>query len=709
MTPSAAAPPLSAALQSLAGACGLEYDPIQANDAALSADDGRPLARLAQAARDVGLRLTEATCSCRDALAQLRPGVALVAPCAGDYVVVVDRSGSHARLADGRWVSDHDLGRLAGAPDARARVEWGLVEPLSPADDMHPPPGGNGDGGHGGHGGHHHHGPSPLARLIGLLRPEWRDVWMVVVFAVGIGLLSLAIPITVEALVSTVQPGNVTMFTAVIVLALVLFGCLSLAAVMRALSTYVVELIQRRIFVRVVGDLAYRLPRVQAQAFDRAHGPELVNRFFDVLTVQKASATLLLDGVTVVIQAIIGLLVLAIWHPYLLGFNLALLVTLTFFVWLLGYGAITAKIRESLAKYAVAGWLEEMVRHPLAFKASAGQDYALRRADALSRDYLVQRQASFRILFRQILFGFWLQALASSVLLGLGGWLVIRNELTTGQLVAAELIVLVVVGGFVKLGKSLESYYDVLAASDKLGHLVDLPLERTGGERLARGDGPASLRLCGLSYSYDDDQGHQVPILHGVDAEIAPGERVALIGPSGGGKSTLMEILFGLREPTEGHAELDGIDVRDVRLESLREQVGEVAGTEAFEGTVLDNVRMGRPGVPLTAVTAALRAAGLLDEVRALPQGLRTHLATGGAPLSRGQSQRLMLARAIAGRPRLLLLDGSLDDLDGDMRRRVIGELFSRDNPWTLLVVTHNPDVLAACDRTLSLGPVEGH
>lgn len=535
-----------------------------------------------------------------------------------------------------------------------------------------------------------------------LLRAEKRDLWHVGVFAAGVGILSLAVPIAVEALISNVQGGNQAMFQVVVVLSLIVLFCLSLAGAMRAWSTYVVELIQRRVFVRVVADLSDRLPRVQNRAFDRQHGPELVNRFFDVLTVQKAGATLLLEGMSVVLQGVIGMVVLAVWHPYLLGYNIALLIALVFVVYLLGFGAISAKIRESYAKYAVAGWLEEMVRHPQAFKLAAGQDYALARADVLTREYLDSRLESFRILFRQIVFGIGLQALASAALLGLGGWLIIRNELTPGQLVAAELIVVVLVGSFVKLGKSLESYYDLMAAVDKLGHLMDLPLEREGGETLPAYDRPAALELRNVSFTYDE--GNEVIV--NLTAAVRAGERVALVGASGAGKSTLVELLLGLREPTGGHVEIDGVDVRDLRLHNLREQVVSVAGEEVFDGTVLDNVRLGREKVTAGDVRAALRTVELLDDVQALPDGLNTPMVTGGGPLSRGQAERLMLARAIAGRPRLLVLDETLDHLDPALRRTVLGRVFDRQAGWTLLVVTHDAEVIAACDRTLELSRV---
>ncbi|MFO0879002.1 MAG: ABC transporter ATP-binding protein [Gemmataceae bacterium] len=546
---------------------------------------------------------------------------------------------------------------------------------------------------------HHGHGPSPLIRLLRLLRPEARDLWLVVVFSFGIGLLSLAVPIAVEALVSNVQGGNNLMFQVVVVLALVLLAALSLAGAMRALTTFIVEIIQRRIFVRVVAELAHRLPRVKLSAFDRQHGPELVNRFFDVLTVQKAGATLLLDGVTIVIQALIGLLVLAIWHPYLLGFNLALLLSLGVMIFLLGIGAIRANIQESYAKYAVAGWLEEMVRFPVAFKFAAGQDYALQRADELTRDYLEARILSFRILFRQIIFGVGLQAIASAALFGLGGWLVIRNELTIGQLVAAELIVSVIVGSFVKLGKSLESYYDLMAGMDKLGHLVDLPLERKDGDSIPAPDHPAALALRNLSYTYDDG----AIVLDQLQVSIKPGERVALLGPSGAGKTTLFDLIMGLREPTAGSIHFDGLDIRSLDLRDLRSQVASVSGSEVFDGTVLDNIRLGRLDVNIVDIHRALEVVDLLHTFESMPQGLNTRLVTGGSSLASGEANRLMLARAIASRPRLLLIDETLDQLDPVRRRPLLEALFNRQAGWTLLVATRDPEIITLCDRTLEL------
>lgn len=572
-------------------------------------------------------------------------------------------------------------------------VDRGLLSGIGSDNDSH-------DGADSSHNtAHEAHHIGPLARLWGLLKAERRDLILVVIYAIGVGIFSLATPLTAMAVVNTAAMS--TLYQQLIVFCLVLFICLGLGAFLRALKTVIVEYLQQRIFVRVAGELAYRLPRVDTRAFDRDHGPELVNRFFDVLTVQKAGATLLLDGVAIALQTLIGLVLLAVYHQLLLGFDLILITGLIVLVMVLGRGGVATSIRESRAKYAVAGWLEELARHPITFKLNGGRALALERADHFAGKYLEARREHFRIVFRQFCFALGLQVAASTALLGLGGLLVINEQLTLGQLVAAEIVVTLVVASFAKLGKQLDSYYDLLAAADKLGHLIDLPLEQSGKASLPTWSRPIVLRIHNVTFDYNDQSAR--PILDNFSLSLAPGERVALMGPNGAGKSTLIDLIFGLRRPKHGRVEVDHCDVRDLSLQSLREHVAVVKGVEIFEGTILDNVCMGRPKIGIAEVREALQAVGLLDAVLDLPQGLSTVLGTGGHTLSLGQVERLMLARAIVGRPRLLVLDETLDDLDSRVRDSVLNMVLGPDRPWTLLIATHDDKVAQACDRTITI------
>jgi len=611
---------------------------------------------------------------------------------AGDewgWVALLDRAWVRARAAssDGSdaWVGPSALATRLGAESADETLPWLLVEPDLPSADASAP------------GAKLGHGPPPLRRLLELLRPDRSDLWTVVLYAVLIGGLTLATPIAVQQLVNTVAFGG--LIQPVVILALLLFGGLAFSALLSALQAYTAELIQRRVFVRVVMDVAERLPRVEIDAFDRHHGPELVNRLFDVVTVQKVGALLMLDGTAVLLQTGVGLLILSFYHPLMLAFSILLLGAIAFVVFVLGRNAVPTAIQESYAKYAVVGWMEELARHPAAFRSQSGRLFAADRADRLATEYVTARRTHYRIVLRQLSGALGLQVIASSGLLALGGGLVVAGQLTLGQLVASELIITAIVAAVARLGKYFESFYDLLAATDKLGVLFDLPLERESGSTDPRVEGPAAVEVRDVSYRY----GSRQAVEH-LSLRIEPGERVALVGPVGSGKTTLLDLLAGLREPDSGYIAIDGCDLRDYRLDALRDCVASVREPEIFAGTIIDNLRVARPGLSMAEASQALDQVGLLDDLRGFEDGLYTELATDGLPLARGHVAGLMLARAIVARPRLLILDAAFGNLEDAKRKRALDAVFAEDAPWTVVVVSKRADVLERCGRTIDMG-----
>ncbi|MFO0602345.1 MAG: ABC transporter ATP-binding protein [Polyangiales bacterium] len=543
-----------------------------------------------------------------------------------------------------------------------------------------------------------HHGPTPLRRLADLLRAESGDLWVIATYAVGVGLLSLAVPIATASLVNSISFG--TVLQPVVVLTFIVLVVLCFEGLMRALQYQVVEVLQRRVFVQVAVDLARRLPRLEASAFDRARMPEMVNRFFDVLTIQKTVAVLLLDGLAVTLQALIGTVLLAFYHPALLAFDVLLVAGILVILFPLGSGAIRTSLEESKAKYAVAAWLEELARHHTTFQGSGAADFAVARADALTQKYLRARAGHFRVVFRQHVGSLAFKAVVSAALLGLGGWLVIERGLTIGQLAAAELVVTAVVAGIAKFGKQLESFYDLVTAVDKVGHLTDLPLEREGGAALPAGDSAgARVELRGVSFAYD----RRAQPLRDVTLSLAPGARAAVVGRSGSGKGALADLLLGVRAPATGAIALEGADLRELSLDAVRDAVALVRDVEVFEGSVADNVAVGRADVSPDDVRRALAAMRLDVEVADLADGVATELAPDGSPLSHTQARVLMFARAVAARPRLLVVDGALDAFDGETVRRVMSALDRPGAPWTLLVLTQHESVAALCREAWQL------
>jgi putative ABC transport system ATP-binding protein len=597
----------------------------------------------------------------------------------GAYVSVPGKSHEPSR-----W-SMASLRRWLGVTDTATAVEWILAEPAAPLSLMRAREG--------------EAPPTPFVRLRALLAGERRTLWVALIYSVVIGLLTLVLPIAVQSLVNTVAFGSA--LQPLVVLTLFVLLALGFSTVMNAARAGVVEIVQRSIFARVATDVTWRLLRVKAEAFDRYHGPELVNRFFDTVTVQKSAALLLIDGLSIVMQTVIGMLLLAFYHPLLLAFDVVLVLAMLMIVLLLGRGAVTTSISESKAKYALEAWLEQLAANLVTFKSSGGPEYAVRRSQGLLEDYLTYRAKHFKILLRQIVGSFALQAMASAALLGVGGWLVIARQLTLGQLVAAELLVSGMLSAFTKFGKQLEVFYDLCAAIDKLGLLIDLPLERSGGEAEPQSTRPMTLSMRNLEVRHADGG---VPALSLAAWDVASGVRIGLTGPTGSGKSTLADVIFGLRPPTMGIVRVDGVDLRAVPLASLRRDVALVRNVELFPGSVFDNVRLGRDHLSYDDVCKALSDVGVLDELLSLPKGLETILQPHSRPLSDRQASRLMIARAIVDRPRLLILDGTLDQIGrGDELLRVTETLFAREAPWTLICMSERVELLARCDQVVTL------
>lgn len=538
---------------------------------------------------------------------------------------------------------------------------------------------------------------TPLQRLFRLLQPDRSDLWVVVAYSIAIGLLTLALPVASQALINTVAFG--TVLQPLLVLSILLFAALAAAGTIQVMRHWLVEILQRRIFVRVAGDVSDRLIRGRSSFFDSAHGPELVNRFLDVAIVQKSVSLLLIDGLTILMQTIVGLLLLAIYHPLLLLFDAVLFLMIVFILFGLGRGAIRTSIAESQAKYEVLAWLEELARHRGTFRSTQGRNFGWLRSNALTTTYVEERTSHFRVELRQNIGSLALQAFALSALLGVGGYLVTVGQLTLGQLVAGELVVGMVVYGFTKLNKSLEGFYDLSAAMDELGFLEDLPVEKELGSYVLEAGSAASVQVFGVEYRYENGPS----LLHSLNLNVNAGEKVALHGSLGSGKSTLLDLISSLRTPTKGHLEIDGHDYRELRLDNLRTRIALVRRPEIFAGTLLENLTLGAD-VDARRIRTVLEQVGLQAAVSGLSDALQTRLSTGGSPLTRTQALRLAVARALLARPAVMLVDGLLDEMEGlESNDPMVNTLLAPDAPWTLILTSDRPEILRRCGRIYRL------
>ncbi len=539
----------------------------------------------------------------------------------------------------------------------------------------------------------------PVDRLLELLLLEKGNIVLVYAYATLVGLLSLTLPLGVQAIIGLVS-GGLFLQPVVLLIGFVVLGTLA-TGVLQVFQLRAVERIQQRIFARIALEFAIRVPQVRTEAAWATDLPERMNRFFEVVTIQKSLGKLLTGTTTALLQVIFGLLLLTFYHPYFTLFGLGLVGLLWLILRLTGPRGLATSQMESAYKYRTAHWLEEVARSVVSFKAAGRATPALERMDGQVAGYLHYRERHFRVLVIQAMAAIGFKTLVTGALLILGSVLVIDRQITLGQFVAAELVIVTVLAGIEKLVSSLAEVYDVLTSVDKLGAVTDLPLESTQGLPLPSGATGASLEVEGLGYTYPEADR---PALANITFRLAPGARVAITGPDGSGETTLLAALAGLLERTEGTVLVDGLTLRDLEPALLRDRIGLVLdGAGLFEGTIEENISLGRSGVDTAAVVSALERVGAHASVQRLPAGLRTLVENGGRGLPSTLRVRLLLARAIATRPRLLLIDDCLSTVEPSARQEFVDVLTAPDAPWTLLVVSHTRDLLAACDRVLVL------
>ena len=539
----------------------------------------------------------------------------------------------------------------------------------------------------------------PLKRFFQLLRLDRKDISYIYFNSIFAGLIGLILPLGVQAIIGLISGGD---FSASLwmLIGVVTIGT-ALTGIIKIMQITIMETIQRRVFVRSSFDFSYRLPRLKLDSLARFYPPELVNRFFDTLNLQKGLPKILIDFSEAILNITFGVILMAFYHSFfaffgvLLGFLLFLVYRFT------GPRGLSTSLSESKYKYEVVYWLEEMARSLSTFKMAGYTPYPLRRTDGLVSKYLDNRAEHFKVLKFQYAVIVAFKVLITFALLALGSYLVINNEMTIGQFVAAEIVVILVIGNVEKLILTMESIYDVLTALDKLGFLTDLPIEKGDGLRFDQidRDKPMHLQVENLSFKFEDSDR---ATLNGVSLEIKPGERVCIAGSQSSGKSTLLQLIAGIYADFEGSIAYNGFPLKSLDLCSLRGNIGDyIHQSNIFTGTILENITLGNPDTPLEAIVDLAEELGIASYIRNLPNGYNTILLPEGRNIPHTIRTKLILLRAVVTRPKLLLAEDFFKSLESKDRDFIANFIARRDAPWTLVAVSSDPVLAAQCDRLL--------
>jgi ABC-type bacteriocin/lantibiotic exporter with double-glycine peptidase domain len=537
---------------------------------------------------------------------------------------------------------------------------------------------------------------TPLKRFYNLLELDKKDIVQIFFYAIFAGLVSLSLPLGIQAIINFIQAGRISA-SWIVLIVLVVIG-VALVGILSLMQLRITENLQQKIFVRSSFEFATRLPKIKFYALYNTYPPELANRFFDTISIQKGTSKLLIDFSAALLQITFGLILLSLYHPFFIIFGI-MLFFLLYFIFKFSYNSgLESSMKESKFKYKVAGWLQEIARNNFSFKSNNNLDFALQKNDLLVSDYLSYREKHFNIIKKQFIQLIVFKIIITASLLSIGGYLVLNQKMNIGQFVAAEIIILLVINSVEKIIVGLETFYDVLTSVEKIGQITDLELEEEPFSDEVFCYNKVILETENLKYQfpYSKDK-----ILKSISLKINQGEKIFIEGENGSGKSTLIRILAGLMSPTSGSYFINDDTFRKIDLKQFRSQIGTIIKDESpFEGTILENLTLGDKSISQEAIRWAIEAVQLSGFIKTLADGIDTKIFPEGRQLSSSNRAKILLARSIIHKPKVLFYEDPTESMDIEVANQII-DFITSESSWTVIVASKNLYWKEKCSRNL--------
>ena len=540
---------------------------------------------------------------------------------------------------------------------------------------------------------------NPVRRILQVIKLEKNEISSVYFYAVLSGLIQLSLPLGIQSIISFVLGGAIS--TSLIVLIVLVVVGVFLNGLLQVNQMRLIEKVQQKIFVRYSFEFAERIPKLNLQSVDSYYLPELVNRFFDTVTLQKGISKLLLDVPAATIQILFGLILLSFYHPVFIFFGLILLLIISLILRLTSAKGMESSLRESDYKYAIAGWLQEMARVVKSFKFSRSTSLNISKTDKLVSGYLTHRTTHFKVLLFQYwsLVGF--KVAITAAMLIVGSILLVNQQLNIGQFIAAEIVILMVISSIEKLIVNLDTVYDVLTSVEKLGKLTDKPLEINGSIELAGGDNGLSIEMSAVNFSYAIEGN---TVLENIKLQVASNEKVCIMGGTGSGKSSLLRLMSGAYNYFEGTILIDSIPITNYQLDSLRRQTGILLSLQdIFLGSLFENINMGSDDITPKDILLLAEKTGLKNFMSELKDGLNTQLDPMGKKLSRNAIQKILLLRSLVHNPRLVLMEEPFEGLNDPIKQSIINYLLNETHGQTIIVSSNDIAFASKCDKVIYL------
>ena len=536
-----------------------------------------------------------------------------------------------------------------------------------------------------------------LARLNQVLQPQRKDITAVYMFAILAGAVQLSLPLGIQSIISFVMAGSIST-SIVVLIGMVVFGVF-INGLLQVRQLQIIEKVTQKLFVRYSIEYSDRIPKLNIEKLDKQYLPEMVNRYFDSISLQKGLDKLLIDIPASIIQVLLGLLLLAFYHPVFIAFGLILILIVVTIIRYTTPKGLDAAMSASNYKYGVAAWLQEVARTIKSFKYTKGTSLHIKKTDELVSSYLGSRTSYFKILLTQ----FWslisFKIIITAAMLIIGSYLLVNQQINVGQFIAADIVIIAIIASIEKLITNLSAVYDAVVSVEKLSTITEAEIEKSGGLNLATKNEGVSLEFNQVSFAYSDEP----PVLENLQLKLSPGEVAQISGSSGSGKSTMLRLLTGAFTNFKGNILIDEVPVSNYTIESLRSNTGILLGSQdIFQGSLWQNITMGNEAITLDEVTKLAKLTGLDKYVQSCKNGYDSIMQPVGNKLSNTVRKNILLMRALLGRHRLLLLEEPFDHLAEPYKSNVL-EFIKNDKTSTIMIASQDDMLKNYCSQVIEL------
>ena len=538
-----------------------------------------------------------------------------------------------------------------------------------------------------------------LYKLFRLLRLDGKEITALYLLSILSGLIQLSLPLGIQAIINfaIVATGRKQLPASMWVLILLVVLGVLFTGMLKINQMKIVEKIQQKIFTRFSFEFSYRIPKLNVKSIDQYHLPELVNRFFDIPTLQKSMAKLLLDIPTAVIQLCFGLILLAFYNSVFIVFGIILLFILYLILYISSPKGFEASLQESNFKYDIGGWIQEIARGIKTFKFFNSYNLHIEKTNHLLEGYLHSRNRHFQILKLQYWSLVVFKILITASMLIVGGILLIRQEINIGQFIAAEIIILTIMNAVEKLIVSLETVYDLLTSVEKINKITEKPIDEEGSYEFIKKQG-IEIEAKNLSFGFEKND-----ILQNISFHIKPGQKVAITGDGDSGKTILLRLLTGVFQDFEGDLSFDQIPINNYNLNTLRNNIGiYMQKQDIFSASLWENITLGNTNIKEQDVLDTFKIVGLESFYKSLNKGFDTHLEPTGKQLSSSNVQKLLIARSLLNQPALLLLDEPMKLIAADDKQYLQNYLFGLKDV-TIIFTTNDPSLISKSEMVIHL------